>query len=183
MNAAYTPHEGADRWDIRAARELLTTAGHAERSDAGDGFALLCDGWDVAIARIQGSAMWRPHGARARETWDRAMDAYADAMTGAGWAVVRRNSAAVVVRAPMPDEPQTTARLRRVDVGHYEITFDGHPAIGGSLRLHLGGITAGTGGYHAHSHTGRHVTNGDLRPAVEALAHHYGLPFPVAIHP
>ncbi|GIH95434.1 hypothetical protein ACFFMN_22990 [Planobispora siamensis] len=179
----FVPHENAERWDFRAARTILTGAGNTASHAGSDGFALISDGWDVAIVRIQDGDMFRPRTGTARTRWEAALNSYARTMTESGWQIVRTNAITVVVRAPLPETPQTTARLHRIDVGHHRLTFDGHPGIGGEIRMHLGGTSAGAGGYHAYSHTGRLVFHrGDITPAVEALAHHYGLPFPIQIH-
>ncbi|MEV8634268.1 hypothetical protein AB0395_21695 [Streptosporangium sp. NPDC051023] len=179
--APIPPYEGAPRWDFRAAHDILTGNGLLPSEDNSDGFFLMHDVWNVAICRVQRGEIERPRTQAERATWDEAMTAYEKVLSGAGWTIVRANKVAVVVCAPAATEPPTTVHVHRQDVGHHTLIFEGHPAIVCALRMHLGGVTAGTDGYRAYSHTDRLITSGDIPECARALALHYGLPVPVQI--
>ncbi len=185
---AFTPAPGADRWDIRLARRVLTAAGFVDIDqdpDARDGFAIIQDGWDVGVIRVQGGDMMNPprRGTPARQKWDAALNDMKEALQAAEWRIVRRNQVVVVGSAPVPDTPQTTARVtRNGKLGDFseKVTFDGWEGkgIGGTVTLHS---THASAVLYVEDHTGARVGGNmpDRKTAYEFLAHHYGLPVPV----
>jgi hypothetical protein len=186
------PVAQAERWDIRRARALLS-----ERTDlrdldseesSGTGYFISADGWRIQVVWTQNGSHTLPRaGTAARTRWDTALDAVEGALRGAEFTAIRRNRYCVSAAAVVPDEPQCTARMRRVGpllAFRREVTFDGYApaAAGGAVVLASHGpsptstliVTDASGaevgrGYDSHQH------------AIEALAHHYGLPMPLAL--
>ncbi|WP_328973521.1 hypothetical protein [Streptomyces sp. NBC_00239] len=189
---AYTPVAHAERWDIRLARTLLADRGELRDLDADDasgtGYFLGADGWRVQAVWIQNNSLTLPRaGTAARRQWDAALDHIECALASAEFTALRRNRYCVSAAAVVPEEPQSTARLRRVgplDAFRSEVAFDGYGArtASGTVVLASHGasptstliLTDASGtevgrGYDSHRH------------AIESLAHHYGLPMPLTV--
>ncbi|MER6126550.1 hypothetical protein ABT173_28825 [Streptomyces sp. NPDC001795] len=85
----------------------------------------------------------------------------------------------------MPARPGTTALLRRVgpiEDFRRSVTFEGHPAAGGYVRLASHGPSP-TSDLIVTDAAGREIGRGyeDRQRAVEALAQHHGLQLPVIL--
>ncbi|GGU49470.1 hypothetical protein [Streptomyces violascens] len=169
----------------------------AERTDLPDldageaastGYGVSADFWRVQVIWIQnGSLTLLRAGTAARRRWDAVLDTIEVALGSVEFTAMRRNRYCVSAAAVVPDEPRCTARLRRVGpLGAFrsEVTFDGYVAqtASGALVLASHGasptstliVTDASGaevgrGYDSHQH------------AIESLAHHYGLPMPLAL--
>ncbi|MEO3976805.1 hypothetical protein [Streptomyces sp. CAU 1734] len=126
-------------------------------------------------------------GTNARRQWDSALASAEDALRGSEFTEIRRVRHRVSAVAVMPDEPQCTAWVRRVgplDAFRRAVTFDGFSpqAVGGEVALASHGpsptstliVTDAAVAEVGRGYASRH-------DAIEALAHHYGLPMPVAV--
>ncbi|MFJ1757573.1 hypothetical protein [Kitasatospora sp. NPDC088134] len=180
----FSPAPGAKSWTVRAVEAVMAELSPAAADDAAEGWHAVP--WDrgVAIQRIMGTHYARPPRAgRARDEWDRLIRGDREHLAARGLEVILAGSSQTVVRVPVPTEPQTVARVRRVgrpEEFRRSVAFTGWPGIGGSLRFEAGHATAR---YEAADHEGRAVWvgNADMAGAVESLADHYGLPFPVRV--
>ena len=177
----WAPAANGERWDIALVRETLAARGLPGGED-GDGWRVGPDMWNVMITRVQGSDYFRPRGTRARQEWDAALLAYAEAVEGAqGLELVRRNAHCVVVRVDVPVALMFTARARRVgglDEFTTAVEFEGW-GIGGTVELRTAG--AGASVFVVRDHAGRTVpypSRASRRAATASLAHWYGLPSP-----
>lgn len=186
----YAPVPGAERWDLRLVRTVLADSELPALGEnaAGAGYGVGPDGWRVCVTWNQDGSLLPRAGTAARARWDDALDRIAAALTGsAAFSDVRRNRYRVSAQAITPLTAQTTARMRRVgtlDEFRRAVRFDGHrtPAVGGMLTFATSGpspesfwIVTDADGTEA----GR--TRGGYQSAAELLAHHYGLPMPLAL--
>lgn len=187
----YVPVPGAERWDLRLARTVLagTELSSLDEGADGVGYSVGPDGSRVCVVWSQGGRLSLPRaGSAARAQWDDALDRIEAALDrSADFADVQRNRYRVSARAIVPQTAQTTARMRRVgalDEFRRAVRFDNHSprTVGGMLTLATSGpspesfwIVADADGMEA----GR--TRGGYQDAVELLAHHYGLPMPLAL--
>lgn len=188
---APVPAPRAERWDLRLARAALAGSDLPAHDDAagGAGYSVSPDEERVRVVWGRGDSLSLPRaGTAVRAQWDQALDRIAAALTeSAAFTDVRRSRDRVSAQAVMPRTAQTTVRMRRVgvlDAFRRAVRFDGHPAdrVGGMLTLATSGplpesfwIVTDADGTEA----GR--TSGGYQAAAELLAHHYGLPMPLAI--
>ncbi|WP_217223139.1 hypothetical protein [Streptomyces anulatus] len=184
------PVPGAERWDLRLARTVLTDSNlPAGRPRNRTGYSVTAEGSRVCVTWSRSGSLSLPRaGTAARTQWDEALDRIEAALRGsAAFAEVQRSRYRVSTRAVVPRAAQTTARMRRVgalDAFRRAVRFDGHPAgrVGGTLTLATSGpspdsfwiVTDAEG-----SEAGR--TSGGYQAAAELLAHHYGLPMPLGL--
>jgi hypothetical protein len=188
----YAPVAQAERWDIRRARTLLAEHTGLSDLDADDtsatGYFVSADGWRVQVVWTHNGSLTLPRaGTAARKRWDAALGAVEDAFHGAEFTGIRRNRYCVSAAAVVPDEPQCTARMRRVgplDAFRREVTFDGYApkSAGGAVVLASHGPSP-TSTLIVTDAAGAEVGRGyeDHQDAIESLAHHYGLPMPLAV--
>ncbi|WP_030277172.1 hypothetical protein [Streptomyces sp. NRRL B-24484] len=182
--APFRPAPGAKPWDVRAVEAIMAERAPAVPHEAADGWHAVP--WDqgVAVQRIMGGHYLRPSRAgRARDEWDELIRGDREHLRARGLQIVNPGSSQTYVRVPVPSEPQSVARLRRVgspEEFRRSVSFDGWPEIGGTLRFLA---THASARYEAADHAGGAVWVGDsdAAGAVKCLARHYGLPFPVAV--
>ncbi len=180
----FRPAPGAKSWDVRAVEAVMAEREPAAPNDTAEGWHAVP--WDrgVAVQRIMGRHYMRPSCAgRDRDEWDALVRGDREHMRSRGLEIVTPGSSQTYVRVPLPTEPRSVARVRRVgrpNEFRRVVDFDNWPEIGGTLRFHS---THSGARYEAADHEGREVRVGgsDVVGAVEALAAHYGLPFPVAV--
>ncbi|MEW1760418.1 hypothetical protein AB0393_28390 [Streptomyces cyaneofuscatus] len=187
----YTPTAGAERWDLRLARTLLEHTGLPDLdadSSASTGYGVGADFWRVQVIWMQNGSLTLPRaGTAARRRWDEALDGIQDALGSTQFTALRRNRYCVSAAAVVPEEPQCTARLRRVgplDAPRNEVSFDGYgtAAAFGTVVLASHGPSP-TSTLIVTDAEGAEVGRGydSYQIAVESLAHHYGLPMPLAL--
>ncbi|MFJ4777428.1 hypothetical protein [Streptomyces sp. NPDC088762] len=190
---AYDPRPRAQRWEVRRAKEVLTAAGfndHDADSSSGAGFVVINDMHAVAVVPVLNGDHRRPRKLADRKLWDEALEEFADVLREAGFTGVGINPHRVRGFAPVPTEPQTTARVR--DVNHWvaspsgyrlrAVTFDGHTEIECRIGFHTAG--AGASVFHLQDHEQNQVpaqAGETLTESVERLCDWYGLPEPFAV--
>ncbi|MFJ2217820.1 hypothetical protein ACIQVO_36620 [Streptomyces sp. NPDC101062] len=190
VHPAPVPTPGAERWDLRLARAALAASElpDLDEDSGGVGYSVTPDGCRVCVHWKGGTLTLPRAGTAVRAQWDKALDRIAAALTGsAAFTDVRRDRYRVSARVVFPQTAQSTARMRRVgvlDAFRRAVRFDGCPAdrVGGTLTLATSGpspesfwiVTDADGAKAGH-------TSGGYQAAAELLAHHYGLPMPLAV--
>ncbi|MFJ3856138.1 hypothetical protein ACIPRL_07925 [Streptomyces sp. NPDC090085] len=179
-------HPGAQRADIREARRLLAEATGfvdqaAEDADAPDGFTVTAEGWR-GVCVTWGVRTELPRGATARAEWDAALDRIAEALTAAGYTCLQRNQVCVKAVPPLQTTARTVAYMEHrggLDSFADTVRLEGVGSAG-YVELHSSYAHAGV---YAYDHNGAQVggNHKHKHAAVIALAHHYGLPFPLAL--
>lgn len=188
--APYAPRPNAPRWDVRLARSVLTS--HAGLADidgdvaAPDGFSAGAEHSDVLVWWTQDYSLAAPRRPEARHRWIRTLDRIEAALDEAGFTIVRRTHKSVLVRAPVPAEPQTTARVRPAGPPQEfkdAVTFDGYDPETASGFIILFSNYGPKSWLYAVDAQGTQIGIGyrGLPHAVHALAEHYGLPAPLDI--
>lgn len=181
------PHTGAERADIRTARRVLVEAtGYldqaAEDGDAPDGFRVGPEGWrGICVTWGHATERPRPH-TPAGQDWDTALDRIADALRAAGYTCVSRNAVCVKAVPPLQTEAQTIAHVQHtgpLDSFKEAVTLQGF-GNAGYTELHSSYAHAGI---YAYDHEGAQVggNHHSRHAAVVALAHHYGVSFPLGV--
>lgn len=185
----YVPEPGAERWDLRLARTVIadTALPAFDENASGAGYSLGPDGWRVCAVWNQGGRRSLPRaGTAARALWDDALEQIESVLTRSpAFADVRRNRYRVSAQVVLPQTPQATARMRRVgvlDKFRRAVRFDNYPTAAGMLTLATSGASPESF-WIVTDAAGREVgrTNGGYQAAAELLAHHYGLPMPLAL--
>lgn len=191
----WQPTEGAERWDIRAARELLTSSGErdwATVKDKGDGFYAAPSDQEkrVQIFQVrQGSAANLPRTRQDVKNWKDNLQRWALILTSSGqWQNIEIGRGSIIATARTPLTPRTTARISFIESQHWSVTFDEWPTCGGEIRR-LTGARTGITSYYTYDAKGRLLQEHhgaktgfkNQRTCVLRLATWYGLPDPVHI--
>ncbi|MFI8085958.1 hypothetical protein ACIF6L_34850 [Kitasatospora sp. NPDC086009] len=189
----FTPRPRSQGWAVRAAKTALVASGlidvdqHADvatgiRVQPGNAcFGSRARGWVTVAYRLAGSWKAKPgtHGVTMREEARERIAVDLRATGFAGVYLCEDDAGHVHGSYPGPAEPQTTARLRLLEGAgeRYAVTFDGWEAEAGTSVVNLVS-DRWCGQDHEQTATGDHRTAQD---AVEALAEHYGMPYPVTV--
>ncbi len=182
----FRPAPGAPTWDVRAVRRIMAQLSPPPAHDGAEGWYALREDGGVAVHRIMGEHYHRPGAAgRDRDEWDALIRRDREHLAVHGMVSFRPGQSETCVWVPRPEQPQTTASVRRIGAPSAftsGVAFEGFAGIGGTLRY------VGTGAarfYEVANHLGTVVREGVTEglDAVEVLADHYGFPLPVRVIP
>ncbi|MER8047123.1 hypothetical protein [Streptomyces sp. NPDC094032] len=189
----YEPKPRALRWEIRHTKEVLAAAGHHDNDQdttRPHGFFVMNDMHAVCVVPVLNNDPRRPRKLADRKLWDERLEKFAEILQDAGFTDVSTNLHRVRGFAPVPAEPQTTARVRDVNdwATHPKgyrlrsVTFDGFPEI--ECRIGFFPAGAGASSFHLQNHEQNAVPSqaGEtLQESVERLCDWYGLPEPFQV--
>lgn len=188
-----SPHR-SQRWDVTAAREVLTEAGENDwdtSRDAGDGFfaSVSPQHGRIQISMVRGGVPLNYP--RTRDDifrWKMTLQRWAKILLDSGkWKNIQVGRGTVTATTVTAGQSVTVAVVSPIGDGHYSIAFDGRPEIGGSVTFIDAKVSGGCSTY-LKDHNGYVVASEydaegtrDVDPAAEILAKWLGLPEPVLV--